>query len=70
MLEQLQLMTEWVMSCSFTEIYNESFRDLLNPGKADIIVREDKKGRMIISGVKEVLISEESLKDLDQSCED
>lgn len=51
--------TKWVLSCSFVEIYNETFRDLLAP-QSTVRLVEDKKGQMVLQGAREVSCSEQS----------
>lgn len=47
----------WAISVSYLEIYNEQFRDLLNPNTATkLAVREDVKGNIYVSGLKEVVV--------------
>ncbi|KAI8974448.1 P-loop containing nucleoside triphosphate hydrolase protein, partial [Pilobolus umbonatus] len=53
--------TKYTVKVSFIEIYNEDLHDLLNPASADesptITIREDPKGRIYWTGVKEVVVN-------------
>ena len=44
----------WKFSLTYVEIYNERVKDLLNPGKADLDVRECPKRGNIVAGAVEV----------------
>lgn len=53
-------MGNFTVKCSFLELYNEEFHDLLDPksfgqgGKGkDIAIREEKNGTISVSGIKE-----------------
>ena len=52
--------TKFTVKVSFIEIYNEDLHDLLNSAPIDelppITIREDTKGRIYWTGVKEVLV--------------
>jgi hypothetical protein len=52
--------TKFTVKVSFIEIYNEDLHDLLNSAPMDelppITIREDTKGRIYWTGVKEVLV--------------
>jgi hypothetical protein len=52
--------TKFTVKVSFIEIYNEDLHDLLNSAPTDelppITIREDTKGRIYWTGVKEVLV--------------
>jgi len=62
-LSKLQLQQEWLMTCQFVEIYNETIRDLMiNPGEnsPEIVIREDK-GRTMLCGAREITLDEKML---------
>ena len=44
---------EFLVRCSYLEVYNENINDLLNPDAENLIIQEDKKNGMIISGLTE-----------------
>lgn len=48
------------MQISFLEIYNDEVKDLLHPDipSRDIIIREDKEGRIFFTGAREVTVSD------------
>lgn len=47
----------WVMTVSYLEIYNEQFRDLLNPNSpSKLTIREDVRGNISVSGLKETVV--------------
>lgn len=52
--------TKFTVKVSFIEIYNEDLHDLLNSAPPDelppITIREDTKGRIYWTGVKEVVV--------------
>lgn len=52
--------TKFTVKVSFIEIYNEDLHDLLNSAPVEelppITIREDTKGRIYWTGVKEVLV--------------
>ncbi|KAI9294647.1 kinesin-domain-containing protein [Neoconidiobolus thromboides FSU 785] len=52
---------ELELKVSYLELYNEDLFDLLNggvgAGKSNVAIREDKKGRIIWSGAKEVIVA-------------
>ncbi|XP_012878834.1 PREDICTED: kinesin-like protein KIF19 [Dipodomys ordii] len=49
--------TEYSVSMSYLEIYNEVIRDLLNPSSGFLDLREDSKGSIQIAGITEVSTS-------------
>ncbi|KAL8825452.1 MAG: hypothetical protein Q9191_004410 [Dirinaria sp. TL-2023a] len=59
---------DWEMKVSYVEIYNEQLRDLLLPDtippteRAPVIIREDTKGRILLTGLHQVSIN--SIEDL------
>jgi hypothetical protein len=63
---------EFLLRVSFLEIYNETLKDLLNPSTLtkEISVREDAEGSVIITGVKEQVVStyEEAMRCLENGC--
>ncbi|KAI8985189.1 hypothetical protein BDB01DRAFT_835187 [Pilobolus umbonatus] len=67
--------TRYTLHVSFIEIYNEELIDLLNPAppgeRAPVTIREDTKGQIIWTGLKEVPVSntEEILKYLQMGSE-
>ena len=48
---------EYKVNLSYLEIYNENIRDLLNPGKEGLDIREDPQRGMIVAGLSEILAS-------------
>ena len=44
---------EFLVTCSYLEVYNESINDLLNPDAENLIIQEDKKNGMVITGLTE-----------------
>lgn len=44
---------EFLVRCSYLEIYNESVNDLLDPNKSNLTIREDKKGGLKIIDLSE-----------------
>lgn len=50
---------------SFIEIYNEDFKDLLHPEiqSKDIVIREDREGRIFFTGAREEAIASNKIKD-------
>ncbi|KAI5815325.1 hypothetical protein BZA77DRAFT_355437 [Pyronema omphalodes] len=58
----------WTMKATYVEIYNETLRDLLLPegtrpeDRAPITIREDTKGRIMLTGLRQVEIN--SVQDL------
>ena len=44
---------EFLVRCSFLEIYNECVNDLLDPNKSNLTLREDKKGGLKIIDLTE-----------------
>ena len=48
------------MQISFLEIYNDEVKDLLHPDipSKDIMIREDKEGRIFFTGAREVTVSD------------
>ena len=44
---------EFLISCSYIEVYNESINDLLNPNGENLVIQEDKKNGLIINGLTE-----------------
>ena len=48
---------EYKVNLSYLEIYNENIRDLLNPGKEGLDIREDPQRGMIVAGLYEILAS-------------
>jgi len=50
---------EFTVKVSMTEIYKEKIRDLLEPKKNDLKVREDKQRGVYIADLTEVYITEE-----------
>lgn len=48
------------MQISFLEIYNDEVKDLLHPDipSKDIVIREDKEGRIFFTGAREVTVSD------------
>ena len=52
---------EFVVSCSYLEIYNECVNDLLDPNKTNLTLREDKKG-----GLKIIDLSEKQCTSMNQ----
>ena len=51
---------EFTVKVSMIEIYMEKIRDLLEPSKTDLKVREDKKRGVYIEDVNEQFVTEES----------
>ncbi|XP_025778956.1 kinesin-like protein KIF19 [Puma concolor] len=49
--------TDWGVSMSYLEIYNEVIRDLLNPSSGFLDLREDSRGSIQIAGLTEVSTS-------------
>lgn len=53
--------TRYTVLVSFIEIYNEELIDLLNPAppteRTPVTIREDPKGHIIWTGLKEVSVS-------------
>ncbi|KKY14120.1 putative kinesin-like protein [Diplodia seriata] len=53
----------WQLKASYVEIYNEQLRDLLVPAdvpqyeRAQVTIREDPKGRIILSGLQQMTIN-------------
>ena len=44
---------EFLVRCSYLEVYNESINDLLNPDAENLVIQEDKKNGMVIAGLTE-----------------
>ena len=44
---------EFLISCSYLEVYNESVNDLLNKDGQNLIIQEDKRNGMVIAGLTE-----------------
>eukprot|EP01129_Flabellula_baltica_P009978 TRINITY_DN4162_c0_g1_i1.p1 TRINITY_DN4162_c0_g1~~TRINITY_DN4162_c0_g1_i1.p1 ORF type:complete len:1087 (+),score=291.60 TRINITY_DN4162_c0_g1_i1:13-3273(+) len=51
--------TEYIIRCSFLEIYKEIIRDLLNPSNNNLKVRETKSKGVWVDGLTEVCVSGE-----------
>ena len=51
---------EFTVKVSMIEIYMEKIRDLLDPSKTDLKIREDKKRGVYIEDVMETFVTEES----------
>ncbi|XP_032447480.1 kinesin-like protein KIF19 [Lynx canadensis] len=49
--------TDWGVSMSYLEIYNEVIRDLLNPSSGFLDLREDSRGSIQMAGLTEVSTS-------------
>lgn len=47
----------WTVRLSFIEIYNETFRDLLNPGQYSISITENERGRIGLRNVRPVEVT-------------
>jgi centromeric protein E len=43
----------FLVRCSYLEVYNESVNDLLNPEFQNLVIQEDKKNGMVITGLTE-----------------
>ena len=54
-IEKLSRDREYKLSLSYLEIYNENIRDLLNPSREGLDIREDPQRGMVISGLTEIL---------------
>jgi len=47
---------EFIVKCSYLEIYNEKVQDLLDPNKSNLLVKEDKDKGIYIQDLTEVFI--------------
>ena len=47
---------EFVVKCSYLEIYNEKVQDLLDPNKTNLLIKEDKDKGIYIQDLTEVRI--------------
>nr|XP_055117548.1 kinesin-like protein KIF19 [Symphalangus syndactylus] len=56
-IEETRDTTDYSVSMSYLEIYNEVIRDLLNPSSEFLDLREDSRGSIQISGITEVSTS-------------
>ncbi|XP_048207295.1 kinesin-like protein KIF19 [Perognathus longimembris pacificus] len=56
-IKETQDNTEYSVSMSYLEIYNEVIRDLLNPSSGFLDLREDSRGSIQIAGITEVSTS-------------
>ena len=52
------LSLKYSVKVSYIEIYNEDLKDLLSTDKSQIQIREDPKGRIYWTGVREVLVQD------------
>ncbi|XP_073501893.1 kinesin-like protein KIF19 [Phyllobates terribilis] len=52
-IEEISDSTDYSVSMSYLEIYNELIRDLLNPSSGFLELREDSKGNVQIAGITE-----------------
>lgn len=62
-IEKRKFKAEFIIKCTFLEIYNEELHDLLDPGagagvdrfiqKKDISIREEKNGSITVYGLRE-----------------
>lgn len=48
---------QYLVRVSYVEIYNDKIRDLQNPGRTDLSVREDKAGRVFIDAEETIVES-------------
>ncbi|CAM6117692.1 unnamed protein product [Calypogeia fissa] len=48
---------EFVVKCSYLQIYNEQVSDLLDPGSYNLTIHEDAKHGMYVEGLQEVVVS-------------
>ncbi|XP_069841024.1 kinesin-like protein KIF19 [Dendropsophus ebraccatus] len=62
-MEEISDGTDYSVSVSYLEIYNELIRDLINPSSGFLELREDTKGNIQIAGITEVFThnAEESI---------
>lgn len=68
-IEKRKFKAEFIIKCTFLEIYNEELHDLLDPGagagagvdrfisKKDISIREEKNGSILVYGLREEQVS-------------
>ena len=52
---------QYKVTLSYLEIYNENIKDLLNPSKEGLDVREDPQRGMVVAGLTEILASSPSV---------
>ncbi|OAE21380.1 hypothetical protein AXG93_3658s1020 [Marchantia polymorpha subsp. ruderalis] len=48
---------EFVVKCSYLQIYNEQVSDLLDPASLNLTIHEDAKSGMYVEGLQEVVVS-------------
>ena len=50
---------EYLIRCSYLEIYNEQIMDLLDPSQVNLQIREDIKKGVYVDGLNEEIVTSE-----------